>query len=109
MSSSPSECIAPSSEPDPTETLAGVTIASRAEECRDSMFKSTDFLHKYEDGGTRSAKMRDLIGRFNIWASNMGVFAAFHASLDYRLRDLEEAKVLMLEHLDSMLNLTSRW
>ncbi|CAK7237594.1 hypothetical protein SBRCBS47491_010034 [Sporothrix bragantina] len=108
MSSPPSECIAPSSEPDPTETLPGATIASRAEECRDAMFKSTDFLHKYEDGGTRSAKMRDLTGRFNIWASNMGVFAAFHASLDYRLRDLEEAKVLMLEHLDSMLKRTSR-
>jgi uncharacterized protein (DUF2235 family) len=31
--------------------------------------------------------------RFNIWASNIGVFAAKHSSLDYRLRTAPSAKI----------------
>lgn len=38
-------------------------------------------------------------GRFRIWAKNIGVFAAGHASLDYRLRDSSYVKELLLGQL----------
>jgi hypothetical protein len=41
-------------------------------------------------------------GRFRIWAANIGVFAAGHASLDYRLRDSPSVKTLMLDQLNSL-------
>lgn len=93
-----------SSDPERAKSLACSTIAERAEECRDLLIESADLMHGYNDGGTHWAKLRDLSGRFNIWASNMGVFAALHASLDYRLRDLEDMKELILEHLENMVD-----
>lgn len=91
------------SGPDSTETLARSTIAASAEAWRELLTQSSDLLHGYRDGGTRWARLRDVSGRFNLWASNMGVFAAVHASLDYRLRDLADAKELILEQLDYMM------
>lgn len=44
----------------------------------------------------------DQLARFNIWASNIGVFASGHASLDYRLRDSPEAKSLMIQLLEGL-------
>ena len=88
------------------EDLARPTIAACAQECHKSLHHSFELLHGYQDGGKRWSRFRDLMGRFNIWASNMGVFATLHASLDYRLRDLEEVKELKLEHLRNMLDRT---
>jgi hypothetical protein len=101
--STPIEGVAPSN-PDRAESLARSTIAARAEACHDLLIRSSDFLHVYKDGGTRWVRLRDLTGRFNIWTSNMGAFAALHASLDYRLRDLADVKELILDHLENMVD-----
>lgn len=93
-----------SSSPGHAEELSLPDIASRAQECRASFFNSFNLLNGYQDGGTRWSTLRDLIGRFNIWSTNMGVSATLHASLDYRLRDLTDVKELILEHLCNILD-----
>lgn len=40
--------------------------------------------------------------RFNMWASNIGVFATLSASLDQRLREYPEIKVMILRMLEVM-------
>lgn len=95
---------APCSSSGDAEELPQPTIASCAQDCHDSFFNSFDLLNGYQDGGTRWSTLRDLIGRFNIWSTNMGVFATLHASLDYRLRDLTDVKELILEHLRNILD-----
>lgn len=42
------------------------------------------------------------VGRFNVWAGNLGIFARAHASLDYRSRDNSEAKDLALKQLEGV-------
>ena len=44
----------------------------------------------------------DQFGRFNIFASNLGVFASNHASLDWRLRDSDYARDITHELLQSL-------
>lgn len=54
---------------------------------------------------TRKAKTisaEDQLARFKIWTGNIGVDAEGHASLDYRLRDSPQARMLMLELLESL-------
>lgn len=99
----PTEGVAPS-DPDHAESLARLTITERAEVFRDRLIQSSNSLHGYKDGGTRWTRHRDLTGRFNIWASNIGAFAPLHASLDYRLRDLADVKDLILDHLENMVD-----
>lgn len=84
----------------PTEAVIG----KQAEACRDLLLNAFDSLRGLNDGGIRWARLRDLTGRFNMWASNMGAFAALHSSLDYRLRDSTDVKELIIEHLDSMVD-----
>lgn len=40
--------------------------------------------------------------RFKIWASNLGVFAEGHVSADYRLRDFDEIRRLILQLLEAL-------
>jgi hypothetical protein len=40
--------------------------------------------------------------RFNLWASNIGVFAARHASLDYRLRTALTVRVTIEGNLENI-------
>lgn len=84
------------------EAFAHATIAEGAEACRSLLVEASDSLHGFKDGAAHWARLRDVTGRFNLWASNIGAFAALHASLDYRLRDLADAKELILEHLENM-------
>ena len=46
--------------------------------------------------------LEDQYGRFNIWARNVGVFASGHASLDYRLREDPQPRVLARELLEGL-------
>lgn len=49
-----------------------------------------------------SMAIDEQVGRFNVWAGNLGVFARAHASLDYRLRDNPDAKGLALKQLEGL-------
>lgn len=53
--------------------------------------------------GPINAQLEDQYGRFNIWATNIGVFAAQHASMDYRLREAAEIKDLVVRLLETLL------
>lgn len=46
--------------------------------------------------------MEDQMVRFNIWASNLGALARGHASADYRLRDGDEVRSLILQLLKAI-------
>lgn len=84
----------------PAESLDHSTIATRAEACRKLLSQCSDSLRGYKEGDKRWITLRNLSEKFNIWALNMGVFAALHDSLDYRLRDLDEVEQLIREQMD---------
>ena len=49
----------------------------------------------------------DLLGRFNVWAGNIGAGQQGRASLDYRLREAEyikEAVLRLLKHLSEAIH-----
>ncbi|PVH91950.1 hypothetical protein DM02DRAFT_309352 [Periconia macrospinosa] len=47
-------------------------------------------------------KIEEGAARFRIWAGYLGIFADFHASLDYRVRDSELVKSLCLSQLRTL-------
>lgn len=47
-------------------------------------------------------EVEDQLGRFNIFARNVGVFADGHASLDYRLRQSDDAQEVAQRLLRSL-------
>ena len=53
--------------------------------------------------GSASALVEDQYGRFNIWTSNIGVFARAHASMDYRLKEAADIRDLMVRLLETLL------
>ena len=69
-----------------------------------------------EDDDTPSPAQTQL-SRFNLWSSNIGVFATHHASLDYRLRTANAARTAVQGNLEDlceqllfgMRNVTSRF
>lgn len=46
--------------------------------------------------------VEDQLGRFNIFARNLGIFADGHGSLDWRLRESEDAQEVTLRLLRSL-------
>jgi hypothetical protein len=77
------------------------TIFDRAEACLDSFQQCFSQLQLVEGPG--NALIEDQLGRFNIWTSNIGVFAPGRASMDYRLRDAHDIRGLVLRLLDTLL------
>ncbi|KIX10281.1 uncharacterized protein Z518_01363 [Rhinocladiella mackenziei CBS 650.93] len=55
-----------------------------------------------QDLGFGELRADEQLARFEMWASNIGVFADGHASLDYRVRDRDDAKQLMIEFLGTL-------
>lgn len=45
------------------------------------------------------SEFEDQLGRFKIWAGNLGVFAADTASADFRLKDDQDVKVVIINML----------
>lgn len=102
------------------------TIAHEARECHDLLYESAlrakeRSVHIHQLISTRDdtpnittgadvshnhdelrALIQNLTGRFNIWTSNIGVFAALRLSMDYRLRDAPEVHNLVLKLLKSL-------
>lgn len=55
----------------------------------------------------RDIPIRDLdneFQRFRLWASNLGVFALGHASLEYRFRDASALKIWALDTLNELVD-----
>ncbi|KAG6356100.1 hypothetical protein INS49_015485 [Diaporthe citri] len=47
-------------------------------------------------------ELQDELGRFNLWAGNIGVFAPLQASLDFRLIDVPDIRAQFLRQLDTL-------
>ncbi|KAL9623533.1 MAG: hypothetical protein Q9160_002214 [Pyrenula sp. 1 TL-2023] len=86
--------------------MATEEVRTRASECLNQFRLLLEIELQVQEGGRAlsfsNLKTDDQIARFEIWAGNIGAFADGHASLDYRLRDSEDARVLMNNFLDSL-------
>lgn len=76
-------------------TLGEGLIADTAERARQLLLCCREIT----DEEPRKLALTQL-SRFNLWASNIGVFAARHASLDYRLRTAPSVRVAVEGNLD---------
>jgi hypothetical protein len=56
--------------------------------------------HKLLEDDTLRKIASAQLSRYNIWASNIGVFASKHSSLDYRLRTAPAAKAAVDGNLE---------
>ncbi|CZR60318.1 uncharacterized protein PAC_10214 [Phialocephala subalpina] len=80
-------------------TIEDMTIAGHAAACVRAFDQclSRDVMPSHDNGWTE-----DQLAGFNIWVTNLGVFAHGHASVDHRLRDCEDIRNLMLQLLDAL-------
>ncbi|KAK4085634.1 uncharacterized protein Triagg1_624 [Trichoderma aggressivum f. europaeum] len=68
-----------------------LTIRERAATCVD-LFSQAILLLARTGSSDDQNGLLDEFGRFKLWASNIGIFADLHSSLDYRLRDFNDIK-----------------
>ncbi len=78
-----------------SQTLDGESIADTAERARQLLLCCREIT---DDEFQKLLSTQ--LSRFNLWASNIGVFAARHASLDYRLRTAPSVKAAVEGNLD---------
>ncbi|KAK2773562.1 hypothetical protein FQN52_004541 [Onygenales sp. PD_12] len=71
----------------------GSTIAESAGKCLKSFNEC--LAHFSLVPPRQQSGIEDQLGRFSIWTSNIDVFASTRASLDYRLRDVEDVHSLV--------------
>lgn len=85
------------------------TIAARAAACADLFDRflpdddslETDMMNN-EHVTSRLVWAEDQMARFNLWVTNLGIFALGHASVEYRLRDYPEIYNLVLQLLEAL-------
>jgi hypothetical protein len=76
------------------------SVRNGAELCFDRFNESCQLVNEAANRDPASfVLIQEQFERFKIWASNIGVFADLHASLDFRVRDHEEIKKTFLGHL----------
>ena len=90
--------------------MASGEVHVQARECLEAF----ELLLRIEVQVRESGKAKDLqpdelrtddqLARFRMWAGNIGAFAGGHASLDYRLRDNDDAKRVMNRFLESLID-----
>jgi hypothetical protein len=89
-------------------TQSSITIAAHADVCFELFARCLTELADIvvEDGSQQIIYYgdwaEDQMTRFNIWASNLGVLAQGHASIEHRLRDCNEVYRLILQLLDAL-------
>lgn len=84
------------------------TIQGEAKACR-SLLADVMVRLSRDDPLVIGVELQDEMGRFNLWAGNIGVFAPFQASLDFRLIDVPEIRSQFLRQLDTLsISLTQR-
>ncbi|KAI9763063.1 MAG: hypothetical protein M1840_000954 [Geoglossum simile] len=85
------------------------TIAARTIDCGRSLSRLCDILAKEECKYGNQIELpvaRDELGRFRVWAGNVGAHRSGRVSLDYRLRearDMREGVCKLLDHLKIVL------
>ncbi|KAK2882508.1 hypothetical protein FQN49_000274 [Arthroderma sp. PD_2] len=76
-------------------------ISAKASACLDLFFDCIATLKIKGDEPTWNSTV-DQLGRFQIWASNIGVFADVRSSLDYRLREADDIRKLTVQIITSI-------
>lgn len=77
------------------------TIQGEAKECRGMLADTLVHLSRH-DPLSIGIELQDELGRFNLWAGNIGVFSPLQASLDFRLADVPEIRSQFLRQLDTL-------
>jgi hypothetical protein len=91
--------------------MADVTIRRRADDCLDQFRLLIRFENEVQEGDKAGRNEKDYelsrtqeqLARFEMWTGNVGALADGHASLDYRVRNSEDAKQLVVEFLGTLL------
>jgi hypothetical protein len=83
------------------------TIASRAKICVDLFTHCVELLHQpdnHNDHGIIENQLDDSLGRFRIWAGNIGALQKKEnkSSLDFRLREAPKIAIQISEVLDDL-------
>ncbi|KAK3998116.1 hypothetical protein QBC44DRAFT_386391 [Cladorrhinum sp. PSN332] len=85
------------------EALANAGIRTMAlfekVKCLDQFPQNTTFTRREQWPATKLTAEAD---RFQLWAVNLGLLASGHASLDYRVRDAEIIRLVMLRFIASL-------
>lgn len=102
--------------PGPDEVLVLSDISTCARRCAEALIRHSNTLKLHSSllerersehsKSTILNSLQDELGRFKIWAGNLGVFAAGHASADYRLRyepDIKDVIIRLLKRLENHL------
>lgn len=87
------------------------TIVEYSQTCMvlfDKLLLSIDGISRPDPDTELSAQADDQLGRFSIWAGNIGVFATANASLDYRVRDTPQIKDLIIQQLNGLAKFLQR-
>jgi hypothetical protein len=95
--------LSPTSSPLPSSD--GDTIRKVSNRCLRLFVESagnSDFLHGPGTYDKTESALHNELMRFKLWASNIGVFADVHASLDFRLREAPDIAELFLRQLDTI-------
>lgn len=75
----------------------GIQEASLAEHARQCILSFDECeSHAARLPPQGKAMIEDQVGRFSVWASNIGALAPARASLDYRLREAEDVRRLVM-------------
>ena len=81
-------------------------IFDRAQTCIDlfhNVLSATRGDEGIDSNAELAARLEDELGRFSIWAGNIGVFAVHeNTTLDYRVRDAPQIKDLIVQQLDGL-------
>ncbi|KAF1845081.1 uncharacterized protein K460DRAFT_394818 [Cucurbitaria berberidis CBS 394.84] len=78
------------------------TIASVAESCNYEFtaLLDSDPLRQQADRAELAEAVEEERARFRLWAAHIGTFAKHHSSLDYRLRESEKVRSLVISQLE---------
>jgi hypothetical protein len=80
------------------------TIGECSKKCLNLFSQSADAMWDLQQSDASRVKnsFQDEFVRFKLWASNIGVFADVHASLDFRVRELPDVAEMFLRQLDTI-------
>lgn len=89
----------PGQGPEPEAAILSLRVAAGPCVNRFQQCISKDHNHTSTD---ESTWIDEQFVRFRVWYTNLGVFADGNASLDYRLRDCDEIRSLLLQLLHTL-------
>ena len=87
-----------------------MSIATRVNECLQAFKAVLQHVKSLadQDANTVQDDFNDELGRFRVWAGNIGAHRTGQSSLDHRLRDATELKDTVLRYLKDLIEVLER-